>query len=209
MENRNASGGRSKATCGLKFAAPVADDRQRRHHRADPEADSEAADGVDAAIEQRDVDGADNRRHHERALTGQAGEDVARVVGEADVPRRNFERSAQDELPDEEKRHQLTGASPEPIAQVPIRAARPRHHRAKLAPHQAVGDDDNQRREPADQRLRAAQGRHQERDRDERPDADHVRHVQRRGLKQAETALERRGRGGIRHRRAILSQQVD
>ena len=62
IEKWNASGGKSNATRGLKCAAPVDDDRERRHERADPEADREAADRVDAAVEQRDVQDADARR---------------------------------------------------------------------------------------------------------------------------------------------------
>src|SRR5207245_3254954 len=48
--------------------------------------------------------------------------------------------------------------------------------------------------EPAEHRLRTAERGHEERDRDERSDPDHVRHVERRGVNQAEAADHRWGR---------------
>src|SRR5437763_972388 len=81
------------------------------------------------------------------------------------------------------------GKSNATLAQIPERSARSRQRRAELAPHHPVAQHDHQRDEPAEHRLRAAQRGHEERDRDERSDPDHVRHVERRGVNQAEAAL--------------------
>ena len=47
-------------------------------------------------------------------------------------------------------------------------------------------------------RLGAAEGGHEQRDRDERPDPDHVDHVQRRRVDEAEAAMKMRLRRGHR-----------
>jgi hypothetical protein len=51
-------------------------------------------------------------------------------------------------------------------------------------------DDDHERDDPPEHRLRPAERRHQQRDRDERTDPDHVDHVERRRLEQAEPARQ-------------------
>ena len=64
--------------------------------------------------------------------------------------------------------------------------------RDHLALHHAVAHDDDERDDPAKHRLGSAERRHQQRDRDERPDADHVDHVEGGGLEKAEPAVENR-----------------
>ena len=180
------------------------DHGQRREEGADPQRDRERADGIDAPVEQRDVDDADQCRQPDGARARKVRQDVPRVVGKADVAGGDFERAAQDELPDEQERHQAAEPfRPEAFAQVAIGAARSRQHGAELGPDHAVSDDDDQRDQPPQQGLRAAERRHQQRDRDERPDADHVAHVQSSSLQQAETALELGGG----HRAAVCLKQ--
>ena len=157
----------------------------------DPQRDGDRRDRRDAAVQQRDVDHADRGDEREQPARRQAGPDVAGVLGEADVARRDLQRPAQHELPDEEKRHQPPERlAAERFAQIAERAARRRHRGAELAPHHAVADDDHERDDPAEHRLRAAERRHEQRDRDERTDPDHVDHVERRGLEQAEAARQ-------------------
>ena len=89
---------------------------------------------------------AHDHRDGRRRRRGPSRPDVARVVGEPDVAGGDLERAAQDELPDEQERHQpARSVGPEPFAQVLVRPARPRHRRAELAPDQPVG----RRRSPA------------------------------------------------------------
>ena len=61
----------------------------------------------------------------------------------------------------------------------------------QFAPHQPVAQHEHRGHHPADQRLRPAHRGDEQRNRDERPDADHVGHVERRGLHQAKFAGER------------------
>ena len=163
----------------IEVQRPRRHHRQRRQQRAHPEADGDRRDGRDAPVEQRDVEDADTGRDEEQGPPRQALPDVTEVLREADVPRRDFERAAQDELPDEEERHEpAVRLAAEGLAQVDERSARARHGGAELAPDHAVADDDHQRDNPAEHRLRTAKRRQQERDRDERTDPDHVDHVQ-------------------------------
>ena len=117
--------------------------------------------------------------------------DIPRVAREPDVARSDFERPAEDELPDEEKRDQPAEAlASVGLAKVDVAAAGTRHRGAELAPDQAVGNGDEHRHEPSEHGLRAPERGHEDRDGDERTDPDHVRHVQRGRLQQAEAPGE-------------------
>ena len=63
-----------------------------------------------------------------------------------------------------------------------------RHRRAKLGPDQPVADDQHRAEYPPEHRLRPAHRRDDQRHRDERPDADHVDHVERRRTGHADAA---------------------
>ncbi len=109
------------------------------------------------------------------------GKDVRRVLRQPDAARGNRQRRAERELPDEQKRHQAAQlARAVNLGQVTIRAAGAGHRRAQLGPDQPVADDQERAEDPAEHRLRPAHRRDDQRDRDERADADHVDHVQRR-----------------------------
>src|SRR6266850_6006892 len=160
-----------------------------RENRTDPQGQRNRGDGFYAAIQQCDVHEPDRGDHQHRLRRRDALPDVAEVLRETDISGRDFERAAQDELPDEEKPHQPAhrcGAVAVP--QIAERAARSRQSGPELAPHHAVAQNDDQRDRPAEHRLGAAERGHEQRNRDERPDADHVRHVERRGVQQAEAA---------------------
>ena len=195
VENLKAPGVHVEGLRGIEVDGAGRDHGERRRHRADPQHHGQPSDRFDAAVEQRDVQKTDHHRDANRPAGRQSGPEVPRVVREPDVARRDFERPAEQELPDEQEGQEASDVRrAEALSQVAIRAAGARVHRAELAPDQAVGRDDHQRDEPARQRLRTAERRHQERDRDERPDPDHVRHVQRRRGQQPEAALEGRRR---------------
>ena len=215
-ENVNAPGGTSNATRRLEVQRAADDHGQRRHQRADPQRDRQSPDRFDAPVEQRDVDDPHRHRDGDDRRPRHVRPEVARVLGKADVARGNLQRTRQDELPDEQERHQAPHLlASEALAQVLVGAARARHRRAEFTPDQAVRDDDDQRDEPSQQGLRPAKGGHQERDRDEWPDPDHVRHVQRGGLEQAELANQAVGltrmrrRGCAAHRVARSISAVD
>src|SRR5206468_2630557 len=127
----------------------------------------------------------------------------------ADVPGRDLEGATEHELPDEEKAHEAAHRLRAiALAQIPERAARSRHRRPELAPDHAVAHDDHQGDEPAQHRLWTAQRGHEERDRDERPDPDHVRHVERRGVNQAEPAYQGRRHGAALARAGVLQRSI-
>ena len=70
----------------------------------------------------------------------------------------------------------------EGLAQVQVGASGAGHRRAEFAPHQAVAQRQARAQQPSEQALRPAHGADHQRDGDERPHADHVAHVERRGL---------------------------
>ena len=175
--------------------------RPRQHHDDDrenrprPQRHGDRRDRFDAPVQQRDVHEPDGRHDEHRLPRGDSFPDVAEVLREAVVARRDLERPVQHELPHEQKTHQPAERRwTVALAQIAERSARPRHRRAQLAPYHPVAQHDDERDRPAEHRLRAAERRHEERDRDERSDPDHVRHVERRGVQQAKATRHARRR---------------
>ena len=123
-------------------------------------------------------------RHVLLASTTQSRPEIGGIVSESDHPGCDFQRPAQNELPDEKKSHQ---AAPSlmavGLAKKMVAAAGAWQRRPQFAPYQTVGNYDERPRQPAQHGLRAAHGSHQQRNRDERPDPNHVGHVQGRGRK--------------------------
>src|SRR3954462_3006896 len=100
------------------------DHREHRDQRACPEGYGDLRDRVYATIQQGDVEDPDHRDESDHPWARESRPDVARVLGETDVARRDLERSAQHELPDEEKPHESAEAlSPECLAQIVERSA--------------------------------------------------------------------------------------
>ena len=111
-------------------------------------------------------------------IGGHSRPQIIQILRKANVARGDFQRTAQDELPDEKKGHQSSKGFPaETVAQINITAARTRHGRAEFAPDQRVRDSNEHGHHPTEHRLRPLKRRHERGDRDERPDADHVGHV--------------------------------
>ena len=176
------------------------DNGDHGHDGADPEGDGDRGDRFDAPVQEREVRESDHNHHEHRLVGRDALPEVAEVVREADVSRGNLEWSAEHKLPDKQKPHEpAERLGSVPLPQVPERAARARHRRAELAPDHTVAYHNHQRDEPAEHGLGTAERGHQQRDRDERTDPDHVRHVERRRVYQAEPARHRgrRMRHGI------------
>src|SRR5262245_18826157 len=102
-------------------------DRAGRQQGADPEADGDLADVRNLAVQQRNIDQSDDdygRANIDRHFS--EGErkpgrlpDVIEILREADISRGDLERSADDELPDEQEGHQSSESlAPETFAQV-------------------------------------------------------------------------------------------
>ena len=100
------------------------------------------------------------------------------------------ERRAEGELQDEEERQPAADPRAVHRAQVAHRAAGLRQRGAELRPDQAVAHDEQCAEHPAQHRLRPVHRRDHQRDGDERPDADHVDHVQRGRVPEADAADE-------------------
>src|SRR5229473_5138793 len=167
------------------------DYRRRREQRADPEAHGDFGDGIGFSIQEPDRGEAHAGGEQVAAKRRQVRQKVAAVLDETDEARGDFERAAENELPDEQKRHQTPkGFPPKRFAQIKIAAAGAGHRRAQFAPDHAVRDGNQHRDQPANHRLRPAERGHQQWDGDERADADHVRHVQRGGLQQVKAARQ-------------------
>ena len=123
----------------------------------------------------------------------QRGEEVAEVLRQADRAGGDFERAAEEELPDEEELEQPAG--PALAVDGVVEVVGPA--RARETPRPARSRPCRRRARPARRGSSRSSpaGRpscHEGRDRDERPDADHHRHVQADRLEQAEPPLQHR-----------------
>src|ERR1051325_12016009 len=113
-----------------------ADDDGERAENADPEHDRKLADGVDAPEEQQDDGDAHQRRGDGNVLAG-GGQDRLEILREADASRRERERSADENLKEEEKGDQTSRAA-EGLPQKNVRAAGMRHLRREPRGEEAV-----------------------------------------------------------------------
>jgi hypothetical protein len=97
---------------------------------------------------------------------------------------------AEQELPDEQERHEPAPAFPaECFEQVEVRAARAGQGRAQLAPDEAVRQDQGAGCEPGEHGVRPRQQAEDERNRGENAGTDNHRHVERGCLEHAEMPL--------------------
>ena len=174
----------------------------------DPENRGDFADGGDAAIEEHDGDhDQENRdeaivvceREHELArLCAEPGVycchfcgEVERIIRESERAGGNAERALKERLPDEEERHEAAEAIwSVGFAQKHVAAAGLRHCGAEFRPDATVHEREGGANDPGEDALRAVHGANDERDDDERADADHERHVERGGFEEVETAFE-------------------
>ena len=69
-----------------------------------------------------------------------------------------------------------------------IGAAASGQGRSQFAPDQTVANDQHSRNDPRNQGLRSVHGCNEQRDRDKRPNPDHVGNIQRNRLRQPETS---------------------
>src|SRR5215217_5869634 len=84
------------------------DHREYSDKRACPERDRDLRNRVNAPVQEGNVDQSDDSNERDDAGSSKSFPDVSRVRSEADITGCNFERTAQHELPDEEKRHQAS-----------------------------------------------------------------------------------------------------
>ena len=121
--------------------------------------------------------------------------------GDGDEARADFQRAADEELPDEQERHQPAPAAPAVgFEQVEVRSAGAGEHRAEFAPDQAVHEDQAAGDDPAEQGERPRQLAEHERDGDEDARADDHADVERGRVQQAEVPLQA---GGVRVERVV------
>ena len=117
-------------------------------------------------------------------------EKEAEVFHHADDAGRHDQGNGQQHRPDEKERHQFPGAVLEGLAKIDVSTARARHRRAEFGPDHAVACRQDRAGDPADQRLRTAHHGDHQRNGDERPDAAHLRHVDRSAGEQADRTME-------------------
>lgn len=162
-------------------------DHDRPHDRRD------AGDVFDASPEENDHQ-CDHAQADEVACRpAHVGGQVAEVLDEADHAGGHDQRDEEHGRPDEQERHQASGAVLEGLAEIHVAAAGAGHRRAQFRPDQAVREGEDGARDEADDRLRAAERGHHQRDRHERADAAHLAHVDGGGLEQADAADETAG----------------
>ena len=117
------------------------------------------------------------------------GNDIRRVLREADVSARQRERNEEQQLPNEEKGRQPSRpVCAEGFAQVRIRAAAARKARTQLGKAQPVAECDDCARDPRPHRDRPVHRRNDQRNRDQRAGADHRRDVDCDGAAQPDAA---------------------
>src|SRR2546425_13053273 len=142
---------------------------------SNPKANGYPSDRGYSPIQHHDVEDSHGGGHKERLRWSNSLPNVAGIFRKTDVTRCDLQRSAEDELPDEKKCYQAAIAFPaKTFAQVDVASSRSRHGGAQLAPDHSVGNSDGSSNEPAQHRLWSSQRRHQQRDCDKWPDADHV-----------------------------------
>jgi hypothetical protein len=104
--------------------------------------------------------------------------EVCGVAGQSNAAGRDGEGSAEGKLPDEKERnHAAQLARPVDFVQIAVRAARTGHGSSQFGPHQSVTNREQRAQNPAKHRLRTTAGTDDERDGNERTDADHIDHV--------------------------------
>ena len=189
---------------GIEVKGAPHEDDGHREQNTNPEDHHHPPETGDRPPEQghvQDAEGDHHRAalHRQRARRGHSRPQVVEVLGHADVAGGDLHGTADDELPDEQERHETPpGPGTKALAEPSIGAAGSGQGGAEFTPDQGIGQGDRERHEPSEQRLRPAQRGHEKRNGDERPHADHVRHVQRRGWQHGEPALQMRFRPGIR-----------
>ena len=90
----------------IEVKRPAHDDDGGRQDRSGPERDRQRADRLDPAIQQRDVRPRPHHGNADRCRRRHVSPDVPDVVRESDVAGGDLERAAENELPDEQERHQ-------------------------------------------------------------------------------------------------------
>jgi hypothetical protein len=133
------------------------------------------------------------------AVGDDARDQVAEVLDEPDHSGRHDQRDEQHDAPDKQERHESPGSVLESFAQVDVRPAGSRHRGAQFGPDQSVCHGEDRADQPAKHGLRTTHRCHHGRDGDERSDAAHLRHVDRRRLNRPDLAFKI----GRRHGRSI------
>ncbi len=153
---------------GVEARQPGGDDGDQGHDRPHPERDRDPAQERDPPRE--DEDGQDAHAGGDEALPSpdETRPEVGRILTEADQAGGDLERTAEDEGPDEQERHQPTPPIPAVgLAQETIAPSRAGPRGPELAPHLPVAHHDEGADQPAQEGLGSAHGRHQQGDGDE------------------------------------------
>ena len=162
--------------------------RGQQHHR--PQSEHQLGDVVDAPVQRDDQQGADACCQQLAVELGQIGQEHSQVLDKADVAAGDLERPGEKDLPDEEEgQHPAPRARAEALPQEHVGAAGGGFRRAELGHDHAVGQRDDGPDHPSEIRLRACEGLQDQGDRDERPDPDHVGHVDRGRIQQSQPAM--------------------
>ena len=119
-------------------------DDERCEQSSDPKRDRDFADRSDFTIEQKNGDNAHGDDKQLMLASGVRLGQHSRVIGKADVAGSNFERAAEDELPDKKKGHQAAPSfRSERFAKKNVSPARARQGGAEFAPDQAIRHADD------------------------------------------------------------------
>ena len=150
--------------------------RRKRRDRHAGKRDAERANRANGAIQQHEREDPHARADDslQARIFRERRPQVAGVMRESDVAAGKHERGRKDDLPRKQERKQSAPALPsERFAQKHVRAARARVQRAELRPGEAVAKRDDRACDPGYERRASVQICKYERNRNQRPDADH------------------------------------
>ena len=184
------------------------DDARDRCQNANEEHPCRAGDDAETPIQQRrhqqagagggEVGIVERREKCERRMI-EPGPEPGEKAGEPDASRCDGERRGETQLPHVEKAEPVAGAiGAVDLAQKRIRSACLRKCRAEFGPHQPVREGNDRAKHPGPNGKTKARRGDDQRQGDERTDADHLQHVEQNRGAEADAAFEmRRARGGV------------
>ena len=145
----------------------------------------------DLPVEGEDEEHSNSRRGQLHLKIGHGGPEDLEVLHQADVAARDFQWADEEQLPHKQERQQASpGAWSEPFSYEDVGAAGGRKSRPELRDHESVGKGDEDADQPGQVRLGTSECGQDQRDCDERTDADHVGHVDRGRVQHAQTTMK-------------------
>src|SRR5450759_4395383 len=175
----------------LQVREAESDHDPERREDADPEDDRELPDRADPAHEKKRDGDAQQRRHGRFPPVRNLRKDEVEIAREADRPRGHRERGREDDLEEEQERHEPAPArGAVRLSQESVGASRARQLGRQLGRDEPVRDREHGAEDPGAERAAAAHRGEDEGKGHEGPDPHHIDDVQSRALPKADLPFE-------------------